>query len=166
MSAAITSLIAVAGTLLGVLTTQLFQRNTTKRAELFAQRQRIHEERLATLSAFARAATEYRRTQYDRWHRQDDSPDSPEHLAAKEASYQNRSAASLELFRLQMLITDETLLDSAEATYDLTARIQDASTEEELKSFGESAKGALQEFVLHAQEFIYRTYSLKAMDEM
>jgi membrane protein YqaA with SNARE-associated domain len=50
VNAALASLIAVAGTLLGSLITYRFQRLSTYRAEAFARGERLREERLATYS--------------------------------------------------------------------------------------------------------------------
>jgi hypothetical protein len=79
MDAAWASLIAVGGTLLGSLTTHLFQRLNNDRAERLALQRRLREERLASYSAFIAALVEYRRTQYDRVNRRIEDAEGVEH---------------------------------------------------------------------------------------
>ncbi|WP_440107621.1 hypothetical protein [Streptosporangium sp. H16] len=61
MSAALGSLIAVLGTLLGSFSTYLFQQRTAIRAEAVAREERLRQEHLAAYSEFASAVTELKR---------------------------------------------------------------------------------------------------------
>ena len=61
MNAVLASLIAVAGTLLGSLSTYLFQRRNALRAETVARDERLRQEQLAACSEFAAAISELKR---------------------------------------------------------------------------------------------------------
>ena len=60
MAVVVTSLIAVAGTLMGSGLTYMFQRWNVGRAEEFARLDRLRQERMAAFSAFAGAVTDHR----------------------------------------------------------------------------------------------------------
>jgi hypothetical protein len=53
MEAVLTGLIAVAGTLLGSLSTYVFQRQTAERAQIYTRDERLWQEQLTSCSAFA-----------------------------------------------------------------------------------------------------------------
>src|SRR5208283_5237958 len=55
----------VLGTLLGSALTYVFQRKSAERSETFSFRQQLRSERISAYTAFAVAATEFRRGQYD-----------------------------------------------------------------------------------------------------
>ena len=67
MDAVMTSLIAVAGTLLGSLLTYLFQRRTALRTEAAARSERLRQEQLAACAGFAGAITELKRAVMASW---------------------------------------------------------------------------------------------------
>src|SRR5689334_10935454 len=67
MGGALTSLVAVAGTLLGSTLTYVFQRRTAGRAEQFARGERLRQERLSAYSAFAEAVMDYRHEELTVW---------------------------------------------------------------------------------------------------
>jgi hypothetical protein len=67
VSAVFASLIAVVGTLLGSLSTFLFQQRTAVRAEVAVREERLRQERLAAYSAFAAAVTELKRGVVAAW---------------------------------------------------------------------------------------------------
>ncbi|MBW0128053.1 hypothetical protein [Pseudonocardia oceani] len=71
MDAVVVSLIAVAGTLLGSLTTYLFQRRTALHTETTARAERLRQDRLAACGAFAAAVTEVKRAVITAWFRRD-----------------------------------------------------------------------------------------------
>jgi hypothetical protein len=60
MGAALASVIAVAGTLLGSVVTHVLQRRTAGHAERFARDERLRQERLTVYSVFAEAVMAYR----------------------------------------------------------------------------------------------------------
>ena len=61
MSAVLVSLIAVAGTLLGSLTTYLFQRQTARHTEATARAERLRQDRRVACGDFIAAVTEVER---------------------------------------------------------------------------------------------------------
>src|SRR5690242_21844969 len=61
MSAVLVSLIAVAGTLLGSLSTYLFQRRTALHTERVTREERLRQDRLAACGTFAAVITEVKR---------------------------------------------------------------------------------------------------------
>jgi hypothetical protein len=72
VSAALGSLIAVLGTLLGSFSTYLFQQRTAVRAEAVAREERLRQERLTACSEFAGAVTELKRAVVAVWLRRSD----------------------------------------------------------------------------------------------
>jgi hypothetical protein len=69
VSAVVTSLIAVAGTLLGSFSTYWFQQQVAQRAEVTARQERLREDRLVACSEFAAAVTDLRRGELAVWFR-------------------------------------------------------------------------------------------------
>jgi hypothetical protein len=65
------SLIAVAGTLLGSLTTYVFQRRTAAHVEAVGRRERLRQDRLVACGDFAAAVTEVKRAVITAWFRRD-----------------------------------------------------------------------------------------------
>ncbi|WP_051866511.1 hypothetical protein [Streptosporangium roseum] len=77
MESAITSLIAIAGTLLGVAASYVFQLRSARQARRFAREDRLWQERLMAYSAFAEAVTAFRKSQNDRWRQAQANPLGP-----------------------------------------------------------------------------------------
>jgi hypothetical protein len=75
MSAVLVSLIAVAGTLLGSLTTYLFQRQTARHTEATARAERLRQDRLVACGDFIAAVTEVKRAVITAWFRRDTRDD-------------------------------------------------------------------------------------------
>jgi membrane protein YqaA with SNARE-associated domain len=71
MSAVLVSLIAVAGTLLGSLTTYLFQRQTARHTEATARAERLRQDRRVACGDFIAAVTEVKRAVITAWFRRD-----------------------------------------------------------------------------------------------
>lgn len=77
MDAVMTSLIAVAGTLLGSLLTYLFQRRTALRTEAAARSERLRQDQLAACAGFAGAITELKRAVMASWFKRATPPPCP-----------------------------------------------------------------------------------------
>src|SRR5689334_11325211 len=75
MSAVLVSLIAVAGTLLGSLSTYLFQRRTALHTERVTREERLRQDRLAACGTFAAVITEVKRAVITAWFRRDEHDD-------------------------------------------------------------------------------------------
>lgn len=116
LSAVFASLIAVVGTLLGSLSTFLFQQRTAVRAEVSAREERLRQERLAAYSAFAAAVTELKRGVVAAWLRRSDP--GGHGVAPAEA---DRLGAFAEAARFRLLLVSgrpEPLADAAFAHMD------------------------------------------------
>ncbi|QKG22665.1 hypothetical protein ACTIVE_4306 [Actinomadura verrucosospora] len=145
-----TSLVAVAGTLLGSLMTHLFQRRNTERAELLTRERQWREERLAAYGAFAGAVVDYRRAQTGRVFGRLEEPNGTAHLEARAESHRLRSAAEHELFRVRLVSDDPELTRCAEQALELTAVVHYADTKEQVRERGGRAEQALDKFITAA----------------
>ncbi|MFC4013897.1 hypothetical protein ACFOY2_42185 [Nonomuraea purpurea] len=146
MVSAITSIIAVVGTLLGVTVTYVFQARAAKQARQVAREERLWQERLVAYSAFAGALTDFRQSQNDRWHREQEDPQSQAFIAARDASYQKRVDATSTLFRLRLVAANGTLSELASAALKLTEEIPLAADESDRRDRGRKARRALLDF--------------------
>ncbi|NEA27646.1 hypothetical protein [Actinomadura bangladeshensis] len=150
MSGTWASVVAVLGTLLGVLASALTQRWNSIRSERLARERQLWEEQLTACGSFAGALVNYRRAEYDRAHRNLDEPDSAAHRDAREESYQVRATAQQELFRVQLLTDNTELLQLAEQAFIATEEIHEADTKEQVKRSGDQAKQVLGLFIEEA----------------
>ncbi|MFJ2742332.1 hypothetical protein ACIO3O_22025 [Streptomyces sp. NPDC087440] len=145
---------AVAGTLLGSFLTFLFQRRAADRAEAFAWRRLIREERLAAVSSFAEAVVAYRRAQYDPFHRRTEGRNGPTLADAQTEAYHRRMVAQQALFRVRLVTDDQSLVQLAEEALEATRLMWDAADRPSLEARADQAKQALNEFVLRAGKHI------------
>lgn len=146
MGSAITSLIAILGTLLGATATYVFQMRTAKQARQSAREERLWQERLAAYSAFAGALTDFRKSQNDRWHRKQEDPKSSEYVAARDESYRQRAIATAALFRLRLVTPNQDLDELASLALRLTEEIHEATDEQDRTDRGRKARRALLNF--------------------
>lgn len=152
MAAWLTSLIAVAGTLLGSTVTFLFQRSHASRAEAAARGERLREERMAAYSQFAGAITELRQGVISLWlhrRRQGDAEDA-ELLASFAAADRLGAAADHARFRVQLLAGEGELVALADATFGPIASIRDANDRAELVEYEDSCQDKLNAFIAAA----------------
>lgn len=147
MDGAVSALIAVLGTLLGSTVAYLFQRKSAERTESFTHRQQLRAERMAVYSDFARAVTEYRRSQYDRWHRKNEDPDSTAASEARLESYRLKGVAQHELFRVRLIASSTTVVEAARNAFEAASRLHNASNKTELRGNGNEAKEILERFI-------------------
>ncbi|MER5307985.1 hypothetical protein ABT034_09360 [Streptomyces sp. NPDC002773] len=141
------ALIAVAGTLLGVIATHWFQARSTERMASLARTEQLRQERIATYSAYAGAVVDYLHSQNDRWFRAAKEPGSEEAEESRHASYRQRTAARQALFRVQLVCDDAHIRRLAEAAFDETHCMHEAVGEAERARRSEQAKEALALFV-------------------
>ncbi|WP_396446870.1 hypothetical protein [Actinomadura sp.] len=151
------SIVAVLGTLLGVLVSALAQRWNTSRSEQFNRERQLREEQLTAFSSFAGALVDYRRAEYDRAHKNIDEPGSAAHNDARGESYRARSTAHHELFRVQLTSDSIKLFRLAETALNAAENIHEATTKEQVRASGEKAKNALNEFVKEAGRIVRQT---------
>src|SRR5947207_9075780 len=141
------AIVAVAGTLLGSVATFLFQRSVSERQERFARAERHRSERLAAYVEFATAATDLRRSAYDRWHRYQEEPDGEDFAVARGEYYRRYGDARNMQLRLRFLTNDDELVHLAHVAVERATEIKDADTEAERGKRGEAAKRAVDAFV-------------------
>uniref|UniRef100_A0AAU2JUE0 Secreted protein n=1 Tax=Streptomyces sp. NBC_00049 TaxID=2903617 RepID=A0AAU2JUE0_9ACTN len=116
MDTVFASLVAVAGTLIGSLSTYLFQRRTTERSEARAREERVRQERLAAYSGYAGAVTDLKRAQITLWFRRRAVPRDEERFAeALLESDRHGAAAETAAFRLRLVADDRDLRPLMEA---------------------------------------------------
>jgi hypothetical protein len=152
MQGVLTGLFAVVGTLVGSVVTYLLQRRNAEHSERSAREQRLWQERLQAYSAFAEAAIEYRRTQYDRWHRQDEDQSSPAYIEARTESYRSKTVARQAMFRVKLLSNDRGLIAQAGEIMKITEDLHHASDSKELTARGDHAQQIVDSFISIASE--------------
>jgi len=146
------SIVAVVGTLLGATLTYLFQRMSTERAANAEFLRQLRAERLAAYAAFSAACTEFRRGQYNRWHRQTESPNGSQAIDARHESYRLKSVAQYALAQVQLVAHGRAPMSFAERAYRLTSEMHDASNARQLEKAGDNARAALEAFVEFAAQ--------------
>ncbi|MDH2387443.1 hypothetical protein QCN29_01300 [Streptomyces sp. HNM0663] len=147
MDGALSALIAVFGTVLGSTVAYLFQRKTAARNEGFAHRQQLRAERMAVYSDFAGAVTEYRRSQYDRWHRTDEDPQGPAAAEARRESYRLKGAAQHAMFRVRLIAGSTAVAEAACAALDAASGMHEASGRTRVRDSGDEAREAVEHFI-------------------
>jgi hypothetical protein len=130
--------------------TFVFQRNAAHHAEQFAREQQLWHERIAAYSAFAAALTDFRRSQNDRWHLEEEDPRSPQFVLAREESYKLRASATAELCRVRLICGSLDLSQLAQAALDATTEVHLARDERDRTGRGELARLALEHFLATA----------------
>ncbi|MFD3520636.1 hypothetical protein [Streptomyces sp. NPDC058653] len=150
MNGVLSTLVAVLGTILGVVVTHLFQRTSSERAQNFALGQQLRAERLTVYSDFAGAVTELRRGQQDRWHRRREDPESSHHFEARTESYRLRGVALHALFRVQLIADSPEVVDAARDAYEKTSALHQADDQQGLRANGELARERLEQFIVLA----------------
>jgi hypothetical protein len=145
MSGALTSLIAVAGTLLGSVATYVFQRSTAGRAERFTRDERLRQERLAAYSAFAEAVMEYRHEQLTQWLRRHGELTEPSSAAAEQG--RQRATAWQARYRVQLLTDDPELIELADEAIDAIAGIHRSQDPADLEQHGKDTRQRVERFI-------------------
>ena len=127
----IASLAAITGVALGSVLTYLFQARNTRQIQEFARDQQFRQERLAAYSEFAGVVTDFRRSENDRWHREQEDPRGEPFISARDESYQLRAKATAAMCRVQLIGGDATLGQLAQNALDATTEIHEATDEED-----------------------------------
>jgi hypothetical protein len=150
----ITSLPAITGVVLGAVLTYLFQARNTRQAQEFARDQQFWQERLAAYSEFAGIVTDLRRSENDRWHREQEDPQGAPFISARDESYQLRAKATAAMCRVQLVGGNATLGQLAESALNDTTDVHMAADEDDRARRGEKARLALQDFLLAATDLV------------
>lgn len=152
MSAVLVSLIAVAGTLLGSLSTYVFQRRTAIHAERIAREERLRQDRLAACGAFAAAITEVKRAVITAWFRRKEHDD--EWRAAMTEADRMGAAAEAAHLRLSLLTDDADLRRSADAVSTQIAVLRTATSKAELEDREAEFATARETFITAARRAV------------
>lgn len=102
---------------------------------------------MAVYSDFAGAVTEFRRSQYDRWHRKNEDPDGAAAAEARQESYRLKGVAQHELFRVRLIASSPTVAEAARNAFDAASAIHNASSKPQLRGNGDEAKEILEHFI-------------------
>src|SRR4051794_36084131 len=152
VSAVLVSLIAVAGTLLGSLSTYLFQRRTAMHAETVARNERLRQDRLAACGTFAAAITDVKRAVITAWFRRNDHDD--EWLAAMTEADRMGAAAEGAHLRMSLLTDDPDLHRSADAVSAQIAVLRAATDKAQLEGREAEFAAAREAFIAAARRAI------------
>ncbi|MFJ9352024.1 hypothetical protein [Streptomyces sp. NPDC101237] len=147
MESMLAALIAVAGTLLGVVVTNRQQNRRADRSEKTAAAERLRQERVTACADFARTVMEFRSSQYRRWRRRQSAYDSPSYEEARYESHQRRAEAWYALYRLRLVSGERQLVELGNTAMTLATRIDEANDLEELKDIGSRTRIAVEEFI-------------------
>jgi len=149
VSAVYASLIAVFGTLLGSLSTYLFQARSAARAEASARAERLRQDRLAACSEFAAAITKLKAAVVGAWLRRED-PD--QHRAARAEA--DRLGSLAESARFRLLLVSGRPEPLADATFGFMATLRSASDLPALKEAESEFEAAVSAFLVDASDRI------------
>jgi hypothetical protein len=116
---------------LGSVLTYLFQARGTRQVQEFARDQQVRQEQLAVYSEFAGVVTDFRRSENDRWHREQEDPQGELFILARDESYQLRAKATAAMWRVQLVGGDAQLRELAERALNATTEIHYAADEED-----------------------------------
>ncbi|MFE5411122.1 hypothetical protein [Microbacterium sp. NPDC056569] len=135
------TLIAVAGSLIGVVIGSMFTYTFTKHAQVSKS---LHDARIAAYAEFAAAVMDYRRALMERWFVRDGAAatagDEPDVYAA-------RSHAWGTYFKVQLLAGDDTVRTAARTALDRTGAIKDAPNRAGLVTLSDQSRGDVEAFV-------------------
>ncbi|WP_441248106.1 hypothetical protein [Kitasatospora sp. McL0602] len=151
MDTVLASLVAVVGTLIGSLSTYLFQRRTAERAEAISRDERLRQERLAAYSEYASAVTELKRGAITLWFRGRESPrDEDAFRAARLERDRLGARAETARFKLQLVSEDVELQRLAEAAFAATGEVFKAVDRREVVRMEREFEAAVGAFIAAA----------------
>ncbi|WP_030268232.1 hypothetical protein [Streptomyces sp. NRRL B-24484] len=144
-------LVAVLGTLVGSVTTHLFQRRAARQGETAARTERLRQERLAASSEFAAAANELKRGLITAWFRRRDEPrDEQAHRSAQTEADRLGALAETARFRLRLVTDDAEVCRLAGAVLDATAGLHRAADRREVVRMEREFEAAVDAFLAAA----------------
>jgi hypothetical protein len=149
MSTVLTSLVAIVGTLLGSLSTYVFQQRIAARAKVEAREERLRQERVAAYSAYATAITELKRGAIAAWFQRADL-EGPAFRAAIAESDRLGAVAEAARFRLRLLDQDADLSALADAAFGQISTFKEAADRTELRGCEAAFEAAVGDFIAAA----------------
>lgn len=146
VGAAISAVVAVAGTVLGAVLTYVFQERAARRAEASTLRRELRAERVNVYSSFLTALAEYRRGQLDWWWRREEDPRGEAALAAWVESYRLRGVAQAAFSQVQLVARNTELVAAASEAWELAHSVHRAEDRAELDIRADRVKEAVETF--------------------
>lgn len=147
MEVVIAGVIAVLGTLLGSLTTHVFQQRTIARSEQFARGEQLRQERIDTYSAFGGALANYRRGKMDHWFAQHVHSATTDLADMRRESQRLRALALEAYFRVQLLTDAPEVVEAARQALRAIDRIDQDGSRERLDQDRLASRSLIYEFV-------------------
>ncbi|MFG2996415.1 hypothetical protein [Streptomyces sp. NPDC048340] len=156
MDTVFASLVAVVGTLIGSLSTYVFQRRTAERAEVLARAEHVRQELLAAYGGYAAAVTDLKRTKITMWfrgrhHARDEEPLREAFLESDRLG----AAAETAAFRLQLVASDAALYPLMDAISGKLDEISHASDRQALIAIETEFEAAVRAFVETAADRLH-----------
>ncbi|MFF4368232.1 hypothetical protein [Streptomyces sp. NPDC001594] len=149
------SVVAVAGTLIGSLSTYLFQRRTAEHAHAVAREERLRQERLAAYSGYASAVTELKRAIITLWFRRRASPhDRASSTAAQQEGDRLGAAAESAASHLRLVAPDPALDQLMDAVSAKLAALAEAENRQRVARIEGEFEQAVRAFLDAAAEWI------------
>lgn len=136
MTPVVTSLVAVTGTLLGVLLGYVFQRRSATRAE-----------RQAAVLTYANAIIDVIRIQENWWYARREKPAGPEHHAARVEGHRLAGVASQAMNGLTLHLPAAAVLNQADEAFSMASDVNYATSEEDLLERSRLARQSVRTFI-------------------
>ncbi|MEV7784436.1 hypothetical protein AB0O72_03420 [Streptomyces sp. NPDC088106] len=150
----LTTLVAVSGTVLGVVVTQTFHGRNAKQAQRFTIAERLRQDRITAYAEFARSVMEFRSSQYRRWRQRNTGHANERYEEARYDSHQRRALAWQALYRVRLVADEGSLVALGSAAMDLATQIDEAGDIDELREIGSKTRLAVEEFIDRAAKQI------------
>jgi hypothetical protein len=148
VQAVFVAVIAVVGTLGGAVVTGFLQRRQLVWGEERAKDEVLRQTRVAAYVGFAQLTSEFSAAQIERWIiRRDHTRDSDQYRQAREETHRTGSAARGGLFRLQLVIDDEELLELAHEALSIAFSVERADNQDDLNKRSRRSREAIDAFV-------------------
>ncbi|TXK35616.1 hypothetical protein [Nonomuraea sp. C10] len=147
MSAIVTSIIAVTGTLLGSLMTYLLQRRSIERSERFARTERLRGEQIKIYSDFARMVLDFRRAQRRAWAERAKDKNSEAFRTAEDEVLRARAAGWTALYQVELITEDVEIRRLANRAMELAGSMNKAESTDAVKALTPEVRAAVENFV-------------------
>lgn len=148
MSAIVTSIIAVTGTLLGSLMTFLLQRRSIDRSERFARAERLRGEQIKIYSDFARTILDFRSAQRRAWGEQAKGDKNSEaYRTAVDEVLRARAAGWTALYQVELITEDGEIRRLANHAMSLVKNMNKAETTDAVKALTPEVREAVEDFI-------------------
>lgn len=150
----VTSIVAVAGTLLGAVVTHYFQRRNRADTERFERSERLRQERLSAYTTFGGALVNLRRAHMDRWYAVNDRRDGADTEALRYETYRLYTTAQEALFRVQLVTEPGELVDLGRAAIEATADLRPNLVHKDFDAARETSRQRIFEFMDAARGYV------------